>query len=223
MDDFHISDAARHLATWQPIALGYPGLQRVSADPPLYAVPGFLTPAECDALIAAAAPGLHRSIVVDGAAGQAPAPSRTSESCYLLKSDTAWLAAKVAALLGGAPPACQEPPQVARYTAGQFYLPHFDAFDLRTQPGRECVHTGGQRTATVLMYLNDVPQPAGGGCTHFPKLEARFAPALGAALVFFPCSLDGRLDPRALHAAEPVTAPYEKWVSQIWLRQREYR
>jgi hypothetical protein len=49
---------------------------------------------------------------------------------------------------------------VARYTAGQFYLPHFDAFDLRTGPGRECVNSGGQRVATVLIYLNDVPEGA---------------------------------------------------------------
>lgn len=32
----------------------------------MYAVHGFLTPAECAALQAAGLPGLHRSIVVDG-------------------------------------------------------------------------------------------------------------------------------------------------------------
>ena len=29
-------------------------------------------------------------------------------------------------------------------------------------------------------------------------------PRLGAALVFFPCTLDGQLDPLALHAGEPA-------------------
>jgi hypothetical protein len=47
---------------------------------------------------------------------------------------------------------------VARYQANQYYLPHFDAFDLTTEPGRECVRSGGQRVATVLIYLNNVAQ-----------------------------------------------------------------
>jgi hypothetical protein len=56
-------------------------------------------------------------------------------------------------------PARDKPPlQVARYQANQYYLPHFDAFDLTTEPGRECVRSGGQRVATVLIYLNNVAQ-----------------------------------------------------------------
>ena len=126
---------------------------------------------------------------------------------------------------------------------GQFYLPHFDAFDVTTGPGRECVATGGQRVATVLIYLNTLP-PGVGGETRFPRLggagagtddaaavaaaassaPARggvaFRPEQGSALVFFPCTLDAQLDPLALHAAEPITAANEtKYVAQIWIRQ----
>jgi hypothetical protein len=53
---------------------------------------------------------------------------------------------------------CWLAPQVARYRPNQYYLPHFDAFDLTTEPGRECVRSGGQRVATVLIYLNNVSQ-----------------------------------------------------------------
>jgi prolyl 4-hydroxylase len=106
---------------------------------------------------------------------------------------------------------------------GQFYLPHFDAFDVTTGPGRECVATGGQRVATVLIYLNTLP-PGVGGETRFPRLGggagAAFRPEQGSALVFFPCTLDAQLDPLALHAAEPITAANEtKYVAQIWIRQ----
>jgi prolyl 4-hydroxylase len=122
---------------------------------------------------------------------------------------------------------------------GQFYLPHFDAFDVTTGPGRECVATGGQRVATVLIYLNTLPAGVGGE-TRFPRLggggddaaaaaappsaAARgglaFRPEQGTALVFFPCTLDAQLDPQALHAAEPITAAAEtKYVAQIWIRQ----
>lgn len=47
---------------------------------------------------------------------------------------------------------------MARYQQDQYYLPHFDAFDLTTGPGRECAASGGQRVVTVLIYLNDVPE-----------------------------------------------------------------
>ena len=157
-------------------------------SPPLYAVDGFLTPAECDALIESGRRGLKRSIVVDGTAGKSSAPSRTSESCYLLKDATAWLADRIHALTGK-PQATHEPPQVARYVRDQYYLAHYDAFDVTTGPGRECCATGGQRVATVLLYLNDV---AAGGGTYFPKLDLRFSPRKGAAVVFFPCSLGAR-------------------------------
>jgi prolyl 4-hydroxylase len=77
---------------------------------------------------------------------------------------------------------------------------------------------GGQRVATVLIYLNDVSE---GGGTYFPKLDVRFTPKAGRALVFFPCSLDGALDPLALHTAEKAVD--EKWVCQVWVRQGEFK
>ena len=73
---------------------------------------------------------------------------------------------------------------------------------------------GGQRIVTVLIYLNDVVQ---GGQTSFPQLGLNMQPKQGRALVFFPSTVDGHLDPRALHAALPAIDT--KYVSQIWIRQ----
>ena len=73
---------------------------------------------------------------------------------------------------------------------------------------------GGQRIVTVLIYLNDVVQ---GGQTSFPQLGLNMQPKQGRALVFFPATVDGHLDPRALHAALPAIDT--KYVSQIWIRQ----
>lgn len=182
-----LADGARASATWQPLNAGYPGVSRVSVDPPVYEVVDFLSPAEVEAVLAAGVPGLRRSIVVDGTAGKSAAPSRTSESCYLDKAPFRWLSDKVEALLGK-PAETQEPCQVARYTAGQFYLAHYDAFDVTTAPGRECVATGGQRVATVLIYLNTLA-PGAGGETTFPRLGRSFTPQKGKALVFFPCTM----------------------------------
>ena len=66
----------------------------------------------------------------------------------------------------------------------------------------------------ALIYLNDVVQ---GGQTSFPQLGLNMQPKQGRALVFFPSTVDGHLDPRALHAALPAIDT--KYVSQIWIRQ----
>lgn len=96
----------------------------------------------------------------------------------------------------------------------QQYYQHFDAFNLDEEDGRRFAANGGQRTVTVLIYLNDV---ARGGQTSFPSLQLEVRPVQGMALVFFPATVDGQLDPRALHAALPAVDT--KFVSQIWIRQ----
>lgn len=103
-----------------------------------------------------------------------------------------------------------ENPKVGRYLPTQQYLQHYDAFDLSNQDGIRFAANGGQRVVTVLIYLN---APQSGGHTRFPAL-------LGMAIVFFPSTVDGLLDQRALHAALP--AEDTKYVSQIWIRQGNY-
>jgi hypothetical protein len=53
--------------------------------------------------------------------------------------------------------------QVARYTEGQHFLQHEDAFPVEV--ARKKTY---QRRATLLIYLNDVEQ---GGKTHFDILD----------------------------------------------------
>lgn len=94
---------------------------------------------------------------------------------------------------------------------------HFDAFNLDEEDGRRFASNGGQRTVTVLVYLNDV---FNGGATAFPTLKLQIQPRQGMALVFFPATVDGVLDRQALHAALPALDT--KYVSQIWIRQGSY-
>jgi prolyl 4-hydroxylase len=91
------------------------------------------------------------------------------------------------------------------------------AFDLSTEDGRRFAANGGQRTVTVLIYLNDVMR---GGATRFPALNLDIQPRRGMALVFFPATVDGMLDKMALHAALPAIDT--KFVSQVWIRQSIY-
>jgi len=97
------------------------------------------------------------------------------------------------------------------------FIQHYDAFNLDEEDGRRFASNGGQRTTTVLVYLNDVAQ---GGATSFPNLNLQIQPRQGMALVFFPATLQGVLDRQALHAALPAVDT--KYVNQIWIRQNSY-
>ena len=193
----------------------YPGLQKLHHDPPVYAVPNFLTPQECAFLVEAADDSWTAAPVVGAGAGEI-SQTRTSSTCYLDRADLPDLMRKVSVLTGKSMEHC-ELPQVGRYLPTQQYYQHYDAFNLNEEDGVRFAENGGQRTVTVLVYLNNV---ATGGQTSFPTLNLSIQPVQGMALIFFPATVDGALDPRALHAALPAVDP--KYVSQVWIRQGVY-
>jgi len=193
----------------------YPGAQLLHAHPPIFVVDNFLNSAECDFLIENANDAFGPAPVVGKGSGEV-SPSRTSSTCYLAREDLPEYLRKIS-LLTGKPAEHCELPQVGRYYPNQQYLQHFDAFDLSNDDGRRFAANGGQRTVTVLVYLNDVPR---GGATSFPSLNIKVQPRRGMALVFFPSTLDGLLDKMVLHAAEPAVDI--KYVSQVWIRQSNY-
>ena len=193
----------------------FPGLAQLHTAPPLYRVRGFLSPDECDRLINSAKDHMTPAPVVGAGNGQV-STSRTSSTCYLAREDLPSLVSRVCALTGK-PLEHLELPQVGRYMPDQFYRAHYDAFDLSTPDGKRFSQNGGQRVGTVLVYLNDVAE---GGHTSFAKLGLSVQPVKGDAIVFFPATLEGKLDDQYLHAAEPAVDI--KWVSQIWIRQTAY-
>ncbi|KAL7570985.1 hypothetical protein ACA910_002609 [Epithemia clementina (nom. ined.)] len=193
----------------------YPGLRVLNNSPPMFCVENFLTPFECDFLIQVAQDSFGPAPVVGKGAGEV-SPSRTSSTCYLAREDVPDMMRKIS-LLTGKPVEHCELPQVGRYFPTQQYLQHFDAFDLSTEDGCRFASNGGQRTITVLIYLNDVMR---GGSTRFPALNMEVQPRRGMALVFFPATVDGMLDKMALHAALPAIDT--KYVSQCWIRQSTY-
>jgi hypothetical protein len=147
-------------------------VRRVHDDPPVFCIADFLPPELCDDAIRRAQASLHPSrMVAESATGKA----RTSMSCWLTHADLPGLVERVSAVTGKTPSQL-EPPQVARYCSGQKYDPHHDAFDLRTEPGRQALGVQGQRVATVLVYLNDVKQP---GKARAGQLTAAGGPGVG--------------------------------------------
>jgi prolyl 4-hydroxylase len=106
--------------------------------------------------------------------------------------------------------------QVLHYSPGAEYKPHYDYFDPE-QPGTVPVlKRGGQRVASLVMYLNT---PVKGGGTVFPDVEFEVAPIKGNAVFF---SYDRpHPDTRTLHGGSPVIEG-EKWVATKWLRERRF-
>jgi prolyl 4-hydroxylase len=119
------------------------------------------------------------------------------KECF--KNETAQsLVYKMEALLG-IPNANAENTHLPRYIAGQHYSVHHDykAFQVSRKPG--------PRILTVIIYLNTLPLPAGGG-TNFPMYNLTIQPTQGTALVF-PLVLSSDLyarDDRTHHQALPI-------------------
>jgi prolyl 4-hydroxylase len=111
-----------------------------------------------------------------------------------------------------------EPIQVLNYGPGAEYKPHFDYFNPADPGNHQVLSMGGQRIATLIMYLNDVES---GGSTVFPDIGLDVLPKRGNAVFFAYADAEGRLDSRTLHGGSPVAAG-EKWIATKWFRQRAY-
>jgi prolyl 4-hydroxylase len=176
---------------------------------------------ECEQMIEASRQRLQRSTVVNAATGAYDVHAdRTSSGTHFERGETP-LVARVEQRIGeliGCPAEHGEPLQVLHYPPGAEYKAHYDYFDP-AQPGNDRVlAAGGQRIATVVIYLNDVEA---GGSTVFPTLGLDVLPRRGAALYFAYTSESGETDPRTLHGGSAVVAG-EKWIATKWLRQRRY-
>jgi prolyl 4-hydroxylase len=188
-------------------------------QPRLVVFGGLLSDDECDALVALAAPRMARSETVDRSSGGSEVnAARTSDGMFFQRAETPLIdriERRIAALLRW-PVERGEGLQILRYRPGAEYLPHHDYFDP-AQPGTPTIlQRGGQRVATLVVYL---ATPAGGGATVFPDVGLEVAPLKGHAVFF---SYD-RPHPatRTLHGGAPVRAG-EKWVATKWLREREF-
>lgn len=178
--------------------------------------PGILTGDECEQLIALSMPRLVRSTVLDRATGSnALDESRTSAGGHFKRAEFPIISELEDRLFEWVTGTRHtEPLQVLRYLPGERYLPHHDWFDPKDPGSEQVLHQGGQRIATVLIYLNE---PSAGGETSFPQLGFSVRPMRGAALGFWYPDMDARCQ----HGGEPVVAG-EKWVMTQWVRERAF-
>jgi prolyl 4-hydroxylase len=188
----------------------------VVANPRIVVFGSLLSDEECDALIEQAKPRLARSLTVQiKTGGEEMNADRTSNGMFFQRGENELvqrIEARIAKLVNW-PIENGEGLQVLHYTPGTEYKPHYDYFDP-TEPGTPTIlKRGGQRVATLIMYLGE---PEKGGGTVFPDIHFEVAPKRGNA-VFFSYE---RAHPstRSLHGGQPVVQG-EKWIATKWLRE----
>ncbi|XP_042482571.1 prolyl 4-hydroxylase 1-like isoform X2 [Macadamia integrifolia] len=169
----------------------------LSWSPRIILFRNFLSMEECDYLRAIARPRLKISNVVDRKTGKGVKSGvRTSSGMFLSPEERKYPIIQAIerriSIYSQIPEENGEHIQVLRYEKNQFYQPHYDFF---SDPFN--VQRGGQRIATMLMYLTDDVE---GGETYFP---------LG---------LDGEGDLYSQHGGCEVVGG-EKWSATVWMRQ----
>lgn len=191
----------------------------VMNNPRIVVLGGLLSDAECDELIALATPRLARSLTVaTQTGGEEINEDRTSNGMFFQRGETGVvqrLEARLARLLDW-PEENGEGLQILHYRPGAEYKPHYDYFDPTELGTPTILKRGGQRVATIVMYL---AEPEKGGGTTFPDVSFEVAPKRGNAVFF---SYD-RPHPvtRTLHGGAPVLAG-EKWIATKWLREGRF-
>lgn len=190
-------------------------------DPNVALFENLLTADECEELIELSAGKLRRSEVVNRETGAFEVNSvRTSEGTYFARGENETIRrieSRIAALTG-IPVENGEPLQILHYQVGGEYLPHHDFFDPADPGSALHMRAGGQRVATLVIYLNTV---ADGGETGFPGLKLQVKALQGSAIYFEYMNRSGQLDTRCLHSGNPVRDG-EKWIATKWLRQSAY-
>jgi len=191
-----------------------PGVHRVAVDGvDLYAVSEFLSAPECAHLIALVDASARPSSTYDGG------DYRTSNSADVDGSDPVvrMVERRICDLMG-LEECWGEALQGQRYGPGQEFRGHFDWFQTDSFYWSEEQRRGGQRSWTVMVYLNDVEA---GGETEFPEIRASIPPQRGALIAWNNMTPEGRPNRATLHAAQPVISG-TKYVVTKWFRTRRW-
>ena len=203
-------------------------LNLLHCDPPVFSIDDFFTSEECrEYMEMTAGDGSDDAVqVVSPTFSSTSISRRTSTTWFCRYKGVPTLLSKAQSLLN-VDLSQMEEPQLVRYRTGEEFSWHYDEI-----PAAQLAN-GGQRLATLLVYLNDMDEGMGGG-TIFRDLQVEskakhgrkaktlsVRPQAGKALLFFPAYKDGRPDVRTLHKGE--VASETKKIAQLWVHERDYK
>lgn len=197
--------------------LRYPGVQKVpSPKAALFIVRDFLDSAQCQALMARIDERRRPSTLANAGDDYA---FRTSETCDLAAEDplAVDLKARILAFIGLHPDHA-EPMQGQRYAVGQEFKAHTDYFDPGSADFDKFCSVAGQRTWTVMLYLNAVEA---GGATRFKAIDKIVQPETGKLLCWNNLRPDGSPNPSTIHQGMKVRTG-TKYVITKWFRERPW-
>lgn len=194
-----------------------PGVRR--APPPgaqIYLFENFLTPEDCKFLCKQIDNNRRPSTLL---AETADKEFRTSDSCDLDRwdPDVRRIDERIAALLG-LDPEYGETMQGQRYAPGQQFKAHYDWFHDTEAYWDAMQESGGQRTWTAMIYLNNVDE---GGATWFPTAGIRVAPKRGMLLLWNNMLPNGEPNVQTLHEGMRVLAG-TKYIVTKWFRENHW-
>ncbi|HEV2569366.1 2OG-Fe(II) oxygenase [Sphingomonas sp.] len=194
-----------------------PGVQRVpSAKLHLFIKRNFLSAEECSALIERIRANRRPSTLANF---NGDAAFRTSQTCDLDSEDAVVRAIedKITAF-SRLDPIYGEPLQGQHYEVGQEFKAHTDYFEPQGVDYQKYTSVAGQRTWTVMVYLNE---PEAGGATRFKAIDKMVQPETGKLLAWNNRRPDGTVNPSTIHHAMKVRAG-EKFVITKWFRERPW-
>jgi len=182
-------------------------------------VDGFLTPEQCDALIAATQDvGLNISQVgIDASVTDESVRKSTQHWFKPEDNDIAkYIRQKTIdfvnslGCMSNTSANTYDDIQVVRYDVGGKYDPHYDDDECETDTCKP-----NRRIATLLIYLNDDFK---GGTTRFPNLDVDVVPKKGKALFFWVADPSTTLlYKNTLHGGMAVESG-QKWIATQWIR-----
>lgn len=194
-----------------------PGIQRLpSPKLSLFVCRGFLDGVTCAGLISRIDAERRPSTITDA---NGDAAFRTSETCDLAAADPliAAVEARIAAATG-LDPALGEPLQGQRYAVGQEFKAHTDYFEPNGVDYHTHTRVAGNRTWTVMVYLNAVEA---GGATRFKAVDKTIQPEAGKLVAWNNRRPDRSLNPATIHHGMKVRAG-TKYVITKWFREQPW-
>ena len=195
----------------------HPRIQRVpTRDLLLFIQRDFLNAEDCAGLIARIDSQRRPSTIADANGDHA---FRTSETCDLDHADpfVASINARLDAFAGIAT-AYGEPIQGQRYGVGQEFKAHTDYFDPKGQDFATYCSVAGNRTWTLMVYLDE---PAAGGATRFTKIGKTIQPQAGKLLAWNNRLPSGEPNPASIHHGMKVRSGVKHIITK-WYRERPW-
>lgn len=183
------------------------------------AIDGFLSPAECNRVLAELAYSFWRPSMVVRSKGSKSLETTRSSERVSESTEARWFSPqlneeleaidrKIGSVLRGFRRR-REMWQATRYPKGGHYDAHFDC-------GHWSDEIAGERDYTVLIFLDT---PRRGGETCFPLLDLEIKPRAGRLLFWRNLVGGSARDPNMLHSSLPLLAG-RKTVLITWVRQR---